>query len=410
MKYHTKSLIILVGFIAIFNIVTGQTVDPNKYLGQDSPNAITTAAPFLMIAPDSRAGAMGDAGVATSPDPNSMHWNPAKLAFVDKDLGLAVSYTPWLRNIVSDISLSYLGFYKKIAKKQTISFSLLYFSLGNIVFTNEGGQNTGSYNPSEFAIDGGYSFLLSKNLSGGIALRYIYSNLTGGQYIGSTATHAGMAVAADLSVYYQHDLKISDKESKLSFGINVSNIGSKISYTDDAIQNFIPINLRVGSALKINLDDYNSLMFTCDLNKLLVPTPPLTVRDSATGVQKIIYGKDPNVSVPTGIFQSFSDAPGFVDANGNRSVLKEELAEITISSGFEYWYAKQFAIRAGYFNENQYKGNRKYFTFGLGLKMNVFGLDFAYLVPTAGRSNPLANTIRFSLSFDFDSFKDEKTK
>jgi len=393
-------------FLFIFSTYTTQIAysQNDNYLGQEIVNTITTAAPFLLIAPDARAGAMGDIGVATTPDVASVHWNPAKYAFVEKDLGLSVSYTPWLRQLVGDISLAYLAGYKRIDKKQTVGASLRYFSLGNIVFTDETGSEYGSHNPSEFAIDVSYSFLLAKRLSGGVALRYIYSNLTGGQFVGSAQSHAGQAAAADLSVYYQHPMEISGKKTMMAFGVNASNIGTKISYTDDATQNFLPINLRFGTSMKMDIDDYNSLAFSVDFNKLLVPTPPIYKQGSP---DTILFGRDPNVSVASGIFGSFSDAPGVEDASGNRSVMKEELREVNFAVGAEYWYSKQFAIRAGYFHEHETKGNRKFFSAGLGLKLNVFGLDFAYLIPTQGRQHPLSSTLRFSLTFDFDGFKQQ---
>ena len=419
---NNKSLILAILFIMVFQFAFSQnrsfltngsgglinpmngTINPGDIIGKDAPNAITTAAPFLIIAPDSRAGAMGDAGVATSPDVHSMHWNPAKYAFVEKDMGFGISYTPWLRNLVNDINMSYIAFYKRIGKKelQTISASLLYFSLGNITFTNDYGEAIFDYSPHEFAIDAAYSFKMSKFLSGGIAMRYIHSSLTGGA--GGVSSHPGRSIAADISTYYQRDINLGDIDSKLAFGFNASNIGSRISYTDDAIQNYIPINLRIGTALTLNLDDFNQLAFTVDLNKLMVPTPPKYVAETDDEIE---FGKDPNVAVARGIFQSFYDAPGVPNSSGERSVFKEEMREITYSAGVEYWYAKQFAVRGGYFHEHATKGNRKYFTIGFGLKLNIFGLDFAYLVPTNAQNSPLANTLRFSLIFDIEGFEKE---
>lgn len=360
-------------------------------------NTVTTAVPFLMIAPDSRSGGMGDVGVASTPDATSQHWNPAKYSFTKNEMGFTVSYTPWLRALIPDINLAYLAGYKKIDDRQAISASLLYFSIGDITFTNDKGDVMGQFSPNEFAIDAAYSRLFGDNISGAIALRYINSNLTGGIEVGGAVSHPGQSVAADVSTYYQKDIVLSGKESKVAFGMNFSNIGSKISYTENADKDFIPMNLRLGGALTSQLDNYNSIMFTVDLNKLLVPTPPVyseTEKDDANN-PAIAFGKDPNVSVPTGLFQSFYDAP----AGG-----KEELREITYSAGLEYWYAKQFALRGGYFYEHATKGNRKFFTLGLGLKLNVFGLDFAYLIPTT-QKHPLENTLRFTLTFDFEGFK-----
>lgn len=354
-------------------------------------NTIQSVVPFLTIAPDSRAGAMGDVGVATSPDINSLHWNPAKLAFIEGDGGLGLSYSPWLRNLVPDINLAYLTAYKRIDDKQVISGSLLYFSLGNITFTDIFGNTMRNFNPNEFAINLSYSRKFSENISGALTFKYIYSNLTGGTHVGGTETKPGTSIAADLGTYYQKELTVLDKVSVLRLGLNISDIGSKMSYTDDQDPDFIPINMRLGGSLEFELDQYNSITLALDLNKMLVPTPP--VYDSA-GIN-IIYGMDPNVSVPVGMFQSFYDAPGG---------FKEEMREITYSLGLEYWYSGQFAVRAGYFHENETKGNRQFFTAGLGLRLNVFSLDFAYLVPTA-QNHPLARTLRFSLSFDFDTFR-----
>lgn len=380
----------------------------DSLLGQ--VNTITTAVPFLLISPDARSAGMGDNGVATSPDANSIHWNAAKLAFVEKSIGFSVSYTPWLRELVNDINLAYISGYKKLKGDQTIALSLLYFSLGNIDFTNETGDKTGQFNPNEFAIDAAYARKLGEGFSGGLALRYIYSNLTGGVPLSgnNASTHAGTSVGADLSAFYRSEIEVTKKKSLLSAGINISNIGTKISYTETGVKDFIPTNFRLGSALKIELDSYNTLAFSAEINKLLVPTPPVYFRNSsggdsldADGKRVVQAGKDPtNTSVAQSLFSSWSDAPaGF----------SEEMKEIIWSLGMEYWYDKQFAIRGGYFHEAETKGNRQFFTVGAGLRYNVFGLDFAYLIPTDQR-NPLANTLRFTLTFDFDGLKGENNQ
>jgi len=367
--------------------------DKTNLLGQI--NTITTAVPFLIISPDARAGGMGDAGVASSPDANAIHWNPSKLAFVEKKLGFSVSYTPWLRNLVPDINLAYVSFYNKLKNEQTIGASLRYFSLGNIVFTDGTGAEIGQFNPNEFAVDVAYARQLSENFSGGIALRFVHSNLTGGFQVENNATKAGNSVAADISGFYRKEMEVGNKDALFAVGLNISNIGSKISYTETGVKDFIPINLRIGPALTLKLNEYNDLTFLVDFNKLLVPTPPVYSDSLVNGEQLILFGKNPDVSVAEGIFNSFSDAPdGF----------KEETREVNIAAGIEYWYDKQFAFRAGYFYEHETKGNRKYFTLGAGLKYNVFGLDFAYLIPTDQR-NPLENTLRFTLVFDFDTLK-----
>lgn len=353
-------------------------------------NAIQYVVPFLLIAPDSRAGAMGDAGVATSPDLYSMHWNPAKYAFIDGEGGIGISYSPWLRTLVPDINIAYLATYYRIDDQQVVSSSLLYSSLGDIPFTDNFGNIERNFRPNEFSIDAAYSRKLSDNMSGSIAFRFIYSNLTGGFPAGGTETKPGISVASDISFYYVNDISLSAKDATLSFGSNISNIGNKMSYTDDYDPDFIPMNLRLGSALNIELDNYNDISFAVDLNKLLVPTPP---EYDING--DIVAGKDPNVAVPVAIFRSFADAPGGI---------REELNEISYSLGMEYWYNNQFAIRGGYFHEHASKGNRKYFTAGAGFRMNVFSLDFSYLMPLVN-NHPLARTLRFSLSFDFDAFR-----
>lgn len=383
-----------------------QTTD--KQLVQDLQlNTITTAVPFLLIAPDSRAGAMGDVGVSTSPDASSIHWNVAKLAFVEKEMGVSVSYSPWLRALVPDINLSYISGYKKLGDRNAIGASLRYFSLGDIKFTNEQGDPIGDFNPAEFAIDVGFSQKFGDRLSGGIAARYIYSNLTGGIDVSGANTKAGRSFAVDVGVFYTNDeAELFGQDAVFNLGLSISNIGAKISYTNDAIADFIPINLRFGPSINFLLDDHNSFAIITDINKLLVPTPPIYATDEdgsplppdpVTGEQVIESGKSPDVPIVTGIFQSFGDAPGG---------FSEELREYNISAGLEYWYNKQFAVRAGYFNESAIKGNRKYITAGLGLKLSVFSVDFSYLIALT-QQNPLANTVRFTLMFDFDAFKSQ---
>jgi hypothetical protein len=401
--FFEKSICLPLIFLMIQSTLSFSQEDPTygDILGQ-KVNTITTAVPFLMIAPDARAGAMGDAGVSSSPDANSMHWNPAKFAFIDKDMGLSLNYTPWLRKLVNDINLSYLSGFKRIDNMQTVAASLVFFSLGEIQFTDEAGQPQGTYRPSEFAFDVAYARKLSETFSGAIAMRYINSNLTQGQDVGSTPTRPGRSIAADVSAYYQRELDWRRTPANFSAGINISNIGNKISYSDDDDKaNFIPINLRFGPTLTLFVDEYNSMAFSLDINKLLVPTMPIYLRDPETsapildddGEYIIERGKDPKRGVVSGIFGSFNDAPdGF----------REELNEFTYSLGMEYWYDKQFAIRAGYFHEHVTKGNRKYFTLGIGLKYNVFGLDFSYIIPIMQRS-PLEDVLRFSLIFDFDA-------
>ncbi|MDF1560855.1 MAG: type IX secretion system outer membrane channel protein PorV [Bacteroidales bacterium] len=388
MKSKTLTISILLILFA-FNIpMTAQEDDPY--------NVIQTAVPFLSIAPDSRAGALGDAGVATSPDIFSMHWNPAKYAFIDGNGGFGMSYSPWLRALVPDINLAYLTGYYRLDSRQVLAGSLMYSSLGEIQFTNDYGEYQNKFNPNEFSVDLAYSRLFSQHWSGGVALRFIYSNITGGMMVGSTETKAGTAFAADASAYYTNDLKLGSKTGSISAGLNLSNIGSKMSYTSDVDPDFIPINMRLGTTFSVDLDKYNIISVSFDLNKLLVPTPP--TYDPESG--EIIEGRDPNVSVPVAIFQSFYDAPGG---------FSEEIKEFAQSVGVEYWYNQQFALRAGYFNESQMKGNKKYFTVGAGFRLSVFSLDFSYLMPFT-QNNPLARTLRFSLGFEFDSLRNLSQK
>ena len=390
-KIISLTLASILCYVSFSQNVTG--VDE---IGRDNLNTITTAVPFLLISPDSRAGGMGDVGVATSPDANSLHWNPAKFAFVEDEVGFAVSYVPWLRALVPDINLSYLAGYKKLNKNEAIAMELRYFTLGDITFTDVIGNNLGQYKPSEFALGSAYSRKLSDQFSLAISGRYIYSNLTGGQSAGGITTNAGQSIAADVAGYFRKDIRIAKKDMELAIGANVSNIGNKVRYTETSTRDFIPINLRLGSALNADLDEYNKISFAFDINKLLVPTPPI-YNDSIDG--QIDFGQDPNVSVVSGIFQSFGDAPGG---------FSEEMREINFSIGTEYWYDDQFAVRAGYFNEHNTKGGRKFFTFGSGVKYNVFALDFSYLINASraiNGNNPLANTMRFTLIFDFGAME-----
>lgn len=378
-------LSLVVGLISSV-VAQGSGTVTNKLLG--TLNAIQTTVPFLTIAPDSRAGALGDLGVATSPDVNSQHWNAAKYMFTKDQFGVSLAYTPWLRNVVNDINLGYLSAYYRVDKKQAVSASLKYFSLGEVIFRDMEGVLVGNYNPNEFAIDAGYSRLLSDNLSAALVLRFVRSDITGGGSIGDQQYNAGYSFAADVGLYYQHELDLGSNDGEYAWGVNFSNLGSKISYTEGSDKQFIPANLRIGGRYSLNIDEYNSISLALDLNKLLVPTPPITTVNGDT----VLYGRKAPNSLPMSWIQSFYDAPdGF----------KEEMNEIMISTGIEYWYRQQFAIRAGYFNESANKGNRKYFAAGIGLKLNIFFIDFSYLISTSGRNNPLANTMRFTLGLNF---------
>jgi len=356
-------------------------------------NAVRTTVPFLTIAPDARSAGMGDVGVASTPDLSSQHWNSAKYLFMKQKAGGQISFTPWLKNLgVNDLYLAYASGYFKVDDRQTISAGLRYFSLGSIQLTNNSGDEAGTSNPSEFAFDLGYGMKLSNNFGAGLLLRYIRSDIAGG--VGAVDSPDGMeynpgnSVAADLSGYYEKTFEISGMDVESAFGINISNIGFKMAYSESDDKEFIPTNLRLGGRGTLQIDEYNKLSLMVDLNKLLVPTPPITSGDT------IKAGKDDDVGTFAGMIQSFYDAP----AGG-----KEEFHEIMYSVGAEYWYREQFALRAGYFSEHATKGNRKYFTVGVGLKLNVFSVDFSYLVPAVnGRNNPLDKTYRVSLGFVFE--------
>ena len=353
-------------------------VGGGNLVGQDSSNrVITTAVPFLMITPDARAGGLADAGVATSPDANSAHWNSAKLVFIDKGYGVSASYTPWLGKIINDMYVFYLSGFYKINREQTIAASMKYFDLGEVQF-NKGpnpDDQLGRYNPREFTFDVTYSRLLTEHMSIGGALRYIHSNLTGYLTTANFDASPANSVAVDFGFYYTKPMVW--KNSNLSFGATITNLGGKISYSDSNTKDFLPTNLRLGTAYKIELDQLNSFTLILDFNKLMVPSPP----------------RDPDQSMLSGVLGSFSDAKGG---------FSEEMREITTSFATEYWYNNTFAGRLGYFYEAADKGNRQYLTAGLGVKVNKFGLDVAYLVPTNKRENALAETLRFTLTMLWD--------
>ncbi len=371
--------------------------NPNDVLGQKQKgaNVITTSVPFVSIAPDARGGAMGDCGAATEADVYSMHYNPAKYTFLDQKLSIGLGYSPWLNNLVKDMHLAYLAGAYKIDDKSAVAGSLRYFSCGEIHFTDSDGNPAGNYEPNEWAIDATYSRLLGDYLSGAVAGRFIYSDLTQGQSQTGDAS-AGWSVAADVAVYYKRPVEwFSNMDAEFAFGGAISNIGSKVSYRNAGIKkDFIPTMLRFGPNLKMELDEYNSLAFSVDFTKLLVPTPPIYGKDSITHQQVIQHGMDNDVSTIVGMIHSFYDAPGG---------FSEEVREINIGVGAEYWYNNVFAVRAGYFNEPRMKGNRKYATLGAALKYNMFLLDVSYLVPVNVKNgtSPLENTLRFNLSWLF---------
>jgi hypothetical protein len=390
--FTTSGLQAQAGFGCSYNIEANEWQDPS---GAPCVNTIVTAVPFLRIVPDARAGAMGDVGIATSPDPNAMHFNSSKLAFAEKDLGLSVTYTPWLRALgLNDVYMAYLSGYKKFDELQSVGFSLRYFSLGDINFTDENGQALGTGRPNEFEVAGSYARKLGDNFSAAVTAKFIYSNLAAGQQINNVRINPGTAGAADVSFTY----RIPMDESEVNLGLAITNIGTKITYTESINRDFIPANLGFGAAWTINFDDYNKLTFAGDVNKLLVPTPCLGTPEECdqTGEEGIPDYREQ--SMFSGVLNSFGDAPGGFD---------EEIRELMYSFGAEYWYDDQFAVRAGYYTEHRTKGNRKFFTVGLGLKYNIFGLNFSYLVPTTNQRNPLDNTLRFSLLFDFEALEGE---
>ena len=377
MKKAIIKLTVLVGLLgSATSVVNAQS---------DRINVVTSAVPFLRISPDARSGGMGDVGIATTPDANSAFWNLAKTPFNTNKGGVALTYTPWLKDLgLNDVYLASVSGFYKIDELQAISGSLRYFSLGNIQFTDNLGNELSQFRPREFAFDAGYSRKLSDKLSLGIALRYINSNLASGT-INGVSYKAGSAVAGDLSVFHTG---IKEDGSGLNYGVTLSNLGSKISYTSDATQkDFIPANLGLGVAYTKAFDEDSKITFGLDVHKLLVPTPP------AFGDSAELVGYR-NKGVVGSWFSSFGDAPGG---------FSEEIKEVQASLGTEFWYKEQFALRAGYFYEHATKGNRKYFTMGAGLKYSTFGLNFSYLLPSGNgvNRNPLSNTLRFSLVFDF---------
>jgi hypothetical protein len=358
-------------------------------------NTITTAVPFLRISPDARSGAMGDVGIAISPDANAQYWNVAKLPFSKKKFGFSATYTPWLKDLVPDIWLGYVAGYAKFGQEQNqaISGSLRYFSLGDINFTDVNAEPLGTGKPREYSIDVGYSRRLSPNLSTGLSLRYIHSGLaTGISGLPNQEYKPGNAFSADLGVFYTKTKEIDEfRSNTFSLGAVLTNVGSKISYNSTR-KDFIPINLGLGGAYTKSIDEYNKVTFALDVNKLLVPTP---IDTSTSGTPHYVI---PEKSVVSGMLGSFNDAPGG---------FSEELREFQVSVGAEYWYQNQFAVRAGYFYEDKTKGDRKYLTVGLGVSLNVFTLNGSYLVPSGSGANrnPLSNTFRFSLIFDFDKIQ-----
>lgn len=396
-----KNLCVLTAFafILVSVPVTAQIYDAGQGClvqeinGDCLPNTLLTATPFLRINPDARAGGMGDAGIGLSPDANAMHFNASKLAFVEEDLSLSATYTPWLRQLgLQDVYLAYLSGYKKINDLQSLGFALRFFSLGDINFTDNNGEGAGTGKPREFDISFAYARKLGENFSAALTAKYIYSNLAAGQQLApGVEVSIGNGFAADLSFTYKIPINLGDYGSDLTIGAAVSNLGTKITYTRSLVRDYLPANLGIGAAWKIDFDDYNSFTVALDVNKLLVPTPiPFQSPDYDTDMDSIPDYKQ--LSIFQAALGSFIDAPG----GGS-----EEFNELYFSGGVEYWYDNQFAVRAGYYYESPLKGDRQYLTVGLGLKYNVFGMDISYLVPTSNRRGPLDNTLRFGFNYNF---------
>lgn len=395
-----KSKKILLSALLMLGFAGTASSQNTTVLGQ-TKNYIATGMPILMIAPDARSAGFGDVGVATSPDIYSAHWNNAKFAFINGDFGFSTTYTPWLRNLgVGDMNLLYLGGYYRINKMSTVAASLTYFSLGEIQTTDFDGNNTGIMNPNEFTVDASYALKINEELSLGASARFIRSDLTNGQIISTgdgshVTTKPATSVAADLGLYWQKPLA---SNQELALGLFISNLGAKLSYSDnDAEKDFLPANLRFGGRYTYEIDASNKISAMLDVNKLLVPTPPKTVGDSTYSKYYSDMTAYRNTGVMKGVFQSFYDAPGG---------FLEELHEMQLSVGAEYWYKNTLAARAGYFFEHDTKGGRQYATVGVGLRYNIYQFDFAYLIPTTSfSSNPLANTVRISLTINFSKKK-----
>jgi|SRR5688572_9720674 len=417
-KFLSRTFVITGIVVAVVPQVIAQTNVSQDDFSNIGSRTITTATPFLMINPSARWGSLGDIGVSTEADASSMHYNVGKLALAPKDMSFDVAYSPWLRALVPDINLAYLGFYKKIGNRTAIGASIRYFSLGDITFTDMSGNTIGNFNPNEFSIDLGASLKLSQYWSGGISFKFIYSNLTLGQNVNGQATNAGVAGGGDLGFFFQNpDKKLFKKPVTWRCGVAINNIGSKIKYSDaQANGDFIPTNFRLGGGAQIELDKFNSLSWHVEVAKLMVPSNPDYLRDFDTattdpctncygyvvkdpqGNPVIQNGMDPNRNAFTAMFTSFGDSPlGFIG----------ELSEFTLQTGVEYWYNKLLRVGVGFFYEAPESGNRQFFTLGAGVRYKVFGLDFSYLIPTTQR-NPLENTLRFTLSFNFDKFNTKK--
>lgn len=408
-------LSLLFAFLTVVSIsVSGQIFDPVKGCvvdnnGQCISNTLLTAVPFLRIIPDARGGAMGDVGVATAPDANSIAYNFASTVFAEQNSGFSFTYTPWLTNLnIDDIFLLYLGTYYKLDDNQVLGGGIRFFSLGDIAFTDNQGGSLGTGRPREGEFSIAYARRLGDKLTASLTGKYIFSNLASDLQVNGQDINTANAFAADFGLNYRTNTTLGGYKGELSFGASFTNIGSKVSYTrDNVLRDFIPSNLGLGTALTLNLDDYNSLTMALDFNKLLVPSPQsaFLLDENGGPIENADFDADGNgipdyreKSLFSGILGSFGDAQGG---------FSEELKEISVGFGLEYWYDKQFAFRGGYYWESAEKGNRRFFTVGAGIKYNVFGINLSYLVPTSANPNPLDNTLRFSLLFDFSVFSSD---
>lgn len=374
-------------------------------------NTITTSLPFMAITPDSRAGGMGDAGTALSANSTSVYWNTSLLSFAKQKSEVSLSYTPWLRQLTNDIHLSYVAGYKQINKIHAIGGALRYFSLGEITFTDINGDVLRDDKPSEFELVGAYAFKLADRFSIGVNGKFAYSNLTGGLTVAGVNTKPGVVGAADLSFsYFNDDAHIGKTDGTYTFGLTINNVGNKVAYSELSRRDFIPMNLKIGNSFLADFDEYNKVTFSIDLQRLLVPTP--AIYKLINGNYELLAGMDGDVGIIAAMMQSFYDAPGVLaeDENGDfiqsaagtyeivkGTRLKEELAEINIAAGAEWWYSDVLALRGGIFYENRNKGNRQFLNLGASLKYNMFAIDFSYLASLNGRQSPLANTLRFTL-------------
>ena len=409
--------ILAVAFMSILSFnVFAQPTGSGVTDDQLQLNSITTAVPFMSITPDSRAGGMGDAGTALSPSSTSVYWNTSGLTFSDQKSEISLSYTPWLRQLTNDIHLSYLSGYYKINKTHTIGGAIRFFSLGEITFTDASGNVIRDDKPSEYELTAAYAFRLSDKMSLGINGKFGYSNLTGGLTVAGVNTKAGIVGATDLSFTYFNDkARLGKTNGTYTFATTINNVGNKIAYSELSQRDFIPMNLKIGNAFKADFDRFNSVTFSLDLQRLLVPTP--AAYDMINGENTMLSGMSSDVGVIAGMVQSFYDAPGVVavDENGDYiqnsdgsyqvvsgSKFKEELSEINMAAGVEWWYNNILALRTGVFYENKNKGNRQFLNLGASLKYNMFGIDISYLASLNGRQSPLANTLRFTIRLNLD--------